>query len=309
MRIQKYLILALVLASGCNISHKQEVTKLEELPTHQKPYYIKAPIAKWSSIQSPCIDVAIENKTFSMELDLGFRGNLTFTKPYVDTISSKTFLKEKLMYGIRGKEYVTKLYQIPTLQIGKMTFLKPVLQEEKEDFIRDATFVPDGQKRSPRDPGRLGWQLFCKVNLLVDSKNSLIAFCDSIETLGKQGYEVKQFIDVPLFLERGLIEFDAKTPEGNLRCALDTGATWNMLNCEGKEEKTIDDMIWDPSNVIEYSSISINGKDFGPISFHKLPIKIPIRIEAILGADFFKNHIVFLDFNKKRIYFSKNQEK
>lgn len=308
VHIRKYFFLIFLFATSCNISNNQKITQFEESPRNQKPYFITVPITKWSAIQAPCVDIRIENKTFPVELDLGFRGNLTFTAQWVETLSSKTFLREKSMYGIRGKEYATKLYQIPALEVGKMTFFKPILQEEKEEFTKDSTFVKKGQKQSPKEPGRLGWELFYNVNLLVDAENSLIAFCDSLETLAKQGYEIEQFTRSPLLLERGLVEFNAEIPEGILRCVLDTGATWNMLNCGIEETQSIDDLMWHVDSIVERSSLKINGNDFGPISFHKLPIKIPIRIEAILGMDFFKNHIVFLDFRNKYVYFSKNKE-
>lgn len=307
MHILKYLLSIFLFITSCNISNK-DIPKCEKCPQPQKPYFITAPITKWSATQAPCLDILIEKKRISVELDLGFRGNVTFTKQWVDSLSSKTFLREKTMYGIRGKEYATNLYQVPALEIGKMTFLKPILQEEEEIFAKDSTFVQKGQKESPKEPGRVGWELFSNVNLLVDAKNSLIAFCDSLDTLEMHGYKVEEFTCSPLLLQRGLVEVEVEIPEGMVRCVLDTGSTWNMLNCESEPKQSIDDLIWKEDNIVEYSSLKINENDFGPISFHKLPIKIPIRVEAILGMDFFKNHIVFLDFKKKFIYFSKYQE-
>lgn len=264
-----------------------------------------APITKRSSIQAPCLDICIEDKTFSVELDLGYRGNLTCTKQYVDAIASKNFLRKKPMYGIRGKEYSTKLYQIPELKIEKMTFFKPILQEESDEFIRDATFVQNDEDPSPRDRNRLGWELFYNVNLLVDIKSSLIAFCDGLETLKQQGYEVENFISTPLFLEQGLIEVDTETPKGTLRCVLDTGATFNIINNKVKEEQSLNEALWDTDNLLNYPSFKINGKNFGSITFHQIPINLPIQIDAILGMEFFEENIVFLNFSKKTAYFYK----
>jgi hypothetical protein len=296
----------LLFSVSCNISHKKQIPRSTESSNRQKPYYIAVPITKRSSIRAPCLDVCIENSIFSVELDLGYQGNLTFTKEYSDTLHSKAFLREKTMYGIKGKEYPTKIYQVPALQIGKMTFLKPTIQEEEKDFSTDATFVHTGQQTSPCQPGRLGWELFYNVNLLVDSKNSLIAFCDGLETLKKHGYKIEEFTCTPLLLERGLIEFYAETSEGLLRCVVDTASTWNILNRNADEESSIENLMWNPDNIIEYSSFRINQKNFSPLVFHRLPIRIPIRIDAILGMDFFDNHLIFLDFKKKYIYFLKN---
>jgi len=89
------------------------------------------------------------------------------------------------------------------------------------EFVADSTFVQDGSSPSPREPGRLGWQLFYNANLLIDVNHSTIAFSDSIETLEKYGYSSSDFVQTPLFLERGVVEFDVDTSNGLVRCMLD----------------------------------------------------------------------------------------
>ncbi len=304
MKFKRFSILFFLLVCSCTVSQKQEIAQVEEGVSPEKPtYFVRVPITKYSSIQSPCVDIGIEDRVFSVELDLGYRGDLTVTKQSADLISSKNFIREKPMYGIRGKEYSTNLYRIPEVKIGKMTFFKPILQEEGEEFIKDATFVQNGGEPSQRDPGRLGWELFYNVNLLIDTKNSSIAFCDSLKTLQQHGYRVENFICTPLFLDQGLVEFFAETSEGRLRCMLDTGATWNILNSEIAEGQSIDQAMWDAANIIKYSSFRIDGKDFGPLTFHRIPIRAPIQIEAILGMEFFEENLVFLDFSEKTAYF------
>ena len=209
------------------------------------------------------------------------------------------------MHGIRGKEYPINLYQVPKLKIDKMAFIHPTVQEENVEFEKDAVFLREGSTHSPQEPGRLGWELFYHSNLLIDVKNSQIAFCDGLNTLTKQGYPVQDFIFAHLLLERGLVEFEAETPDGILRCTLDTGATWNMLNTEIDEGKPLEQVMWEPNRVREYPFFKASGKELGPLSFHTVPIKLPIHIEAILGMEFFRDHLVFLDFEKKQLYFYK----
>ncbi|MBI5272814.1 MAG: hypothetical protein HY861_02390 [Chlamydiia bacterium] len=277
-------------------------------PNHPKHeiFFVPVPITKLSSTQAPCIDVRIGNTTLSMELDLGFRGDLTLTGQSADAIGSKTFIFTKSMYGMLGKEYLTNIYRIPKASIGAMAFIQPTLQNDRDEFIADSVFVQGGGKPSPRPPGRVGWELFYNVNLLVDLKNSQIAFCDSVDTLQKQGYPTEHFVKTPLLLERGLVEFEASTGEGSLHCTLDTGATWNMLNTEIAEGRSIEQIAWDPENVLHYPSLKIGAEEFGPIDFHRIPIHLPIRIEATLGMEFFQDHLVFLDFSRGYAYFFKN---
>jgi hypothetical protein len=221
-----------------------------------------------------------------------------------DQIVPKQEIGHQTMYGIRGKEYLNTLYEIPKIGIGRMDFSNPILQSESRDFLIDAVFRKGNKKPLPRDPGRLGWCLFRDSNLLVDIQKEKIVFCDSQENLQQHGYFLHDWIEAPMLLERGLVEFEVMTPEGGLRCMLDTGSTYNLLNVSS--EQTIDQAIWDLENVIVYPWIKIGSQDLGSLEFHSVPISLPVPIEAILGMDFFSAHVVFLDFVNERILFEKS---
>ncbi len=310
MKINRIItIYALVILTfGCCLSphskNRNEQT-IHPSPNNGNSYFISVPITKLSSIQSPCVDVNIGDKLFSMELDLGFRGDLSLQSRFINQISPKTFIKTKPMYGIRGKKHLNNLYQIPKVKIGGMAFFESVLQEDSAEFVKNSVFVKNGGEPSAREPGRLGWEFFHATNLLIDIQNSTIAFCDSLDTLKQQGYPIEEFIDAPLHIEQGLVECIADTPEGPLRCMLDTGCTLNMLNSDIEEEK-IARAFWDPEYDIDYAYFKIKNIDFGPQKFHRFPITLPIRIDAILGMDFFEEHLVFIDFSNEKIYFSKD---
>jgi hypothetical protein len=240
-----------------------------------------------------------------MNLDLGFRGHVSITSGQINDISCKTSLGEQVMYGARGKSYNKKTYEIPSIKIGAIKFSSLILQEDSLECRNDATFHENKTKILPsHEPGRVGWELFVNTCLFIDAHNSKIAFCDSFETFKKKERGIDTFVKAPLLLERGLVEFDCLTPKGSVRCVLDTGSTWNVLN-EGNEEIS-EQALWLPDNIVQYPFFQIEGSDFGPIAFHRMSIRIPIRIEAILGMEFIKNHRIFLDFANKSIYFSSN---
>ena len=304
----KLLFVFLIVLCSCSLSHKHETDSATKISQNKPVYFVSVPFTKLSPIRSPCLDVEIEGKTFSTELDLGLRGDIAIEKEFIDQISLKTLIGTTPMYGIRGKEYPTNFYRIPKIQIGVMHFNQPILQEKSQEFVKDGTFIQSGRERSPRDPVRLGWSLFYDVNLLVDVKNFEIAFCDSLDTLKKRGYPIEAFTKCPLDLERGLVEFEAETPKGKLRCMLDTGTTCNMFNSEIAEGETVEQMIWEPENWLNYNFFKIEGNDFGPITFRRVPIHIPIRIEAVIGMEFIEDHLIFIDFANKLIYFAKNTD-
>lgn len=271
--------------------------KQEQVKHKNSHYFIDVPIVKFTATDVPCLSVQVDGKTFLVEFDLGFRGDCSFLPQYLEQVKNKTHLKPRKMYGVRGKEYEHKTYKIHRVRIGAMSFLNPTLQEESEEFLKDATLFEKEPDIGHREKGSLGWELFGHTNLLIDIKGQKIAFCDSLKTLKKHRYLVKDFIKAPLLLGRGLVEVAAKTEKRSLLCMLDTGATYNILNAEAEE---------DPENGVEFASFEIGGKELGPISFLQHPIKIPIHIEAILGMEFFREHLVFLDFSEGFAYIEKN---
>jgi hypothetical protein len=102
-----------------------------------------------------------------------------------------------------------------------------------------------------------------------------------------------------------MLQFEATTPTGSIRCWLDTGATWNILNIESDNNKTAEQLAWDAYNSKNIPIFKINQHDFGPIKFREIPIRFPFHVQAILGMEFFNEHLVFLDFDKNYAYFAK----
>jgi hypothetical protein len=297
-------LLALLISSCLKRDSYQEDRSIQTQNPH---FFVPIPLT-FSPCGSPYLDVEIDNQTFSMKFDLGLRGDLIIENTFIDQILSKQFIRSKPMYGFRGKEYQTNLYRIPKITIGAISFTQPILQENCEEARKDSVIVQTGEDLSSPGAGKIGWELFCNIKVLVDMKNSQVAFCDNLNTLKKYGYSIDDFVKIPLLTERGLVEFEAKTINGSLRCVLDTGTTWNILNAEIEEGKSIEQVIFEPSNILEYPSFAIDEKEFGPVAFHQIPIKIPIQIEAILGMEFFADHLIFLDFVEKAVYFKKSKK-
>lgn len=272
--------------------------------TQNADFFVRTPLA-FSSNGSPYLDVQIGGEIFSMKLDLGLRGDLSIASTFIDQIPSKRFIRSKPMYGFRGKEYQTNLYRIPKVTIGAMSFTQPILQENNEESRKDSVITQNGNELPCQGVGRVGWELFCNTKVLIDMRNSEVAFCESLNTLKKRGYVIEDFIKTPLSTERGLLEFEAQTPSGSLCCVLDTGTTWNILNTEIEKGKSIEETMWEPSNIVKCPSFTIGKEEFGPVEFHRIPIKMPIPIEAILGMEFFEDHLVFLDFADNFVYFKR----
>ena len=203
------------------------------------PYFIPVDVIKFTDANIPCITADITGVTLHAKLDLGFSGDLSVPLELLNTLEDKTFLGMRSNVSVFGKEHLSKVYHLPQMKFNQMILSHIWAQELNEELEEDGAFNLDGTKRIPDYClGSIGWRLFCKVNLFLDCAHAKIAFCDSLNTLREQGYPVEKFVVAPLLLDRGLLEFEAITEKGPLRCVVDTGSTSCCMNIKlpaGKE--------------------------------------------------------------------------
>jgi hypothetical protein len=285
----------------------------------ENPYFVPLKIGGFSSANIPYLKMNIENKALIAEIDLGCDEEICLPSEIIKELRTKKFIKRNRSYGFRGKTYESDVYRVEEVNIETMSFFPVKAEEINLEFEHDGN-LGEKKETSTYDLGRVGWCLFRNFNLLVDSKHSTLALCDSLETLRKQGYPVNSFTEASLLLDSGFIEFEATTEAGMLRCMLDTGCTLNMLNKDLEEGASNDHRIFtsgkgdqsflnpenknlltfDSTDVQELSAFNIGGKDFGPITFNR--IKSPVPIDAIIGMEFFFSNLVFIDFFNCKLY-------
>jgi hypothetical protein len=285
------------------------------------PYFYPVEISEFSSARIPCIQIIAEGKAALVQVDLG-TDDMNLPSEFLQNMSKK-FIQRELFCGLRGKKYESDFYELPKITIGNVSIFSVKVSETNLEFEKDATLASDEEKPSGPYLGRIGWKAFYGMNVLLDCEHSILAFCDSMDTLKKEGYPTEHFIEVPFLLNRGLIEFDAMTEKGLLRCVLDTGCTWSLLNkdLEGASNDHMilnpnnidpehyqlsnpdnaDLMVFDPEEIYKISAFKIGGKDFGTMSF--LRVKMPAQIDALIGMDFIDSTLIFIDFINRKMYF------
>lgn len=269
------------------------------------PHFYSMSITKCPRSNLPSISIEIEGKKKDFLIDLGFNGHICVSDNFLRQIEDKRFLTKSKIHNFRGIAHERNVYQIPKIEIGELTFHNLEVEEMDIKQHLDTTFPEENSEASSMEDGRFGWKIFENVNLFLDFHNSIFAFCDSLDTLKKEGYPVEAFIKIPMITEREMIELKVNTENGLFTCLLDTGSTLNILNKESKNGLPIEQAIWMPENKITLSQFQISKNDFGPISFVRLPLNLKTKIDAILGMQFFDTHMIFLDFEEKYIYLAK----
>lgn len=299
-----------------------------ELPCffNEKAHFVPLKINGFSSANIPQIEVQIEDSIILTKVDLGWEGGIALPQDILNTLNNKSFIKKHSFFSIRGRTYESDIYELPKIQIGKMDIFPMWAEEYNQESIADAS-LKRNNKILENHLGKMGWHVFRPFNLFLDCDHSLMIIVDSLETLKQQGYPVDTFIEAPLLLDRGSIDFEAITEAGPLRCVLDTGSTWNLLNknlentdqnhrlidLQHLDERPSD---FNPNNedLLVFNSEScwktqtfrVGDKEFGPVNFVQL--KSPLGLDAVIGMEFIDTHLIFIDFHNKKIYFSELPE-
>lgn len=269
----------------------------------KRSYYIPLKIKGYSSADIPCLELEIEGNKITAEFDLGYEGELGLPFEFLQNLKDKSFLRSRVSYGLGGKKYSSSVYALPRVVIQGVMFDFPEAEDLDLEFQRDITLVESGSNLSQTVHARIGWRLFQRYNLFLDKERSVIALCKNINELGNHGYAISSFTRVPLILDRGLLEFTAIADSGDVRCVLDTGATWNLFNNKSLFRSLPTEFCadFDVDNVVNVSAFKIGKSEFGPISFNQ--IDSVIEIDTILGMEFLNSVPVFIDFTEREISF------
>lgn len=292
-----FITLALLSVGGAGFflfkkNPQKEMRNFELLK--EEGYFIPLKIFGYSQSNLPFIEVDIENRTIPSLIDLGFQGMFSLPCPLLNNIGEKKWVKRNRSFGIKGRTYENDVYEVENIKIGNMSFPSVQIKEKCFDSMNEG--VVAGTPRIEHHYGSIGWELFTKYNLLVDCRQSVLALCDSLETLKQHQYPVEAFTETPM-ISSDFLFIEGVTEEGPLYFLLDTGSTWNILNRDLESE---DEFVYNEDDIQELSSFKIEGKEFGPITFRR--IKSPIKFDAILGMEFFDSHLVFIDFDNKKIH-------
>lgn len=269
----------------------------------RKTYFIPVQVVGNTYGRLPYVKVEIEGREYFFILDLGFSGQAKIASACLSEIPNKVFEKNSTSIGFSGSKYQKNVYRVPELKVDQMKFHSVLVEEDNIAFHVDSAISPSLGFIPEITSGALGCMLFQKACVCLDLHFSMIAFCDSFDTFKRELHPNNPFSKVPFFFSNGFIEFEMSTPNGPLHCLLDTGSTLNHINTPNLEDIPIKEFV---KAEVYFDNVQIGGKDFGPITFSPLPIKLPVNIEAIIGLEFLLQHVVFIDFLNHEIYFEKS---
>jgi hypothetical protein len=265
-------------------------------------YYFSIPVRIDDYWNLPLLQVEIEGNVYDVELDLGTRLS-TLPKDNLDGIN-KEFYGTFYGFDMHGKAYASSIYQVPKVKIYDC--LVPIMKicEESAEFIENSVLLGDA-KDLPYI-GRLGREMFEDRNFLLDFSQSKMILCKKFKDLKRENYSLEEFTKVPFVLNTMGICLQVETDTGIKTMLLDTGASRSLIRRAPLEEENVKEFsrgipIWYSKKLV------LGGRDFGEKRFGLFKIaSVMAQIDGILGMDFIKEHLVYIDMKQQVAYIGKN---
>lgn len=304
--MRKILLLCTLILLGvagwfCFRSSPHSPPSLLHIKNSYGPYCFFVELAKLNASSLPCVTIDIGSRKLEALLDTGCRASCKLSPEVIESLEHKKWVGSEMRYALQNYAVEHKIYEGLFISFGPIYFSDVAYMEQPAAESQAGIFIHNPDCAMDIESATVGWELFLTSNLFLDLGNNRFGFADSIASIQENGYP-HPFYEVPMLLEQGEVECYFATEKGPLRCLLDTGSTFNHLNATLSFEEALATF----DQKVEYEHFQLASQEFGPIAFHPLPISIPIQIEAILGMEFLRDHIVFLDFSLKRLYFAKS---
>lgn len=248
--------------------------------------------------------VEIQGKKYSLAIDLGDKFALSLNKHALKKLQKKPHDSLQNRDAI-GKSYETSAYVLSKIKLGDLIFDDVVVAEVNEEFVKNTILWADTDNLEEllNDRfGTIGRALLEKLNLLLDVQNSSFFASNDIKKLKENGYDLNQLVQISFEIGRTGVILPVKTEMGLIRLSIDTGSTVSLVRSsifQGigiKNEKH-------GFPIYTTSMFEIGSKNFGSMNLYLFDITPELHeIDGVLGMDFVKNHVIYIDYKDKVLY-------
>lgn len=271
-------------------------------------YFLNVSVVYSRFFNNPCIELEVEGAVYLVLIDSAASSEFTLNKESLAKMSNKQFIGTQKWIDFRGNQYESARYLVPEMKIKKMKINNAVVKEESVGFLTAGAIV---QAQRTKDEvlrefdGRMGLGMLEKLNWLFDFSNNVMIASSKISNLTRKGYFIDRFLKIPMKINNYGMTLCVDTDAGQLTLLLDTGSGKNLI----KPSLIKDKISENTSKIFKTSNFFIGGRNYGEQNFYPFEFSdFWDGIDGVIGMDFLKAHIFYLDFKNQLIYIGDSQE-
>jgi hypothetical protein len=239
---------------------------------------------------SPVAAIKVGSQTVPVGIDTG-GGAIALSEDVIRNAGGVKLAEELEWSDAYGQKYRVPQFKVPVITIGGRAF--------RDIVVIQATESRDSE--GPPVPNAIGGQFLSQFVTVID-------YVGQAFTLWPPGAESEisaacGTTRVPMEkteqLDLAVSAFN--TPSGTLRLLWDTGASYSMLPEALAANRRLETFLRGQTPFFNSTTLSVAGREFGPLEFVVPPLQLPSDFEGMLGANFFSSHVVCLDYEKREV--------
>lgn len=281
-------------------------------PFYAKGLLIKIPVRFDPRSEFPLLEVKIDEKKYVLGLDWGIYLAWVLEQDALEEINDKIPEGTCSYRDMKGNLYSAPTFRLPLIEIGNLHLHQALGAKENEEFKTVGSIVwpslkKESAKLSERIHGTIGREAFRDWNILFDFPHlSLYLSQKEISDFRKENWLIlHQVIEIPFEENKNGTIVSLETDLGSTRFMLDTGSTHSCLRSsrvKRENAKEVRPEKW----VFTSQKFGFGDIDFGKKEFFLFEFTSILNdVDGILGVDFFKHHIIYLDYKNKKVLICK----
>lgn len=201
-------------------------------------------------------------------------------------------LGDAVMNDERGRRLIRPRFRIPVVSLGGHTF----------HDVNAVEALSSADEKSPI-PNVIGKYFLGEYFVVIDFAAATVSLWPS-DTRNPSGVRCgRARIPMEPTREERLAVSVFDTPAGRVRLAWSTSSGYSVLAQTTANRLSLATITHGPNSPSFYRSdtLSVAGREMGPLEFVVLPVQLPEDFDGMLGHDFFVRHIVCLDYQRREI--------
>lgn len=236
---------------------------------------------------SPVATIQVGSQTVQVGIDTG-GGAIALSEDVIRNAGGVRLSEEQEWSDAYGQKYRVPKFRMPVITIGGRAF-------------REIVVIQAAEMEGPPVHNGIGGQFLSQFVTVID-------YAGQSFTLWPPGAESE--ISAACGTARVPMEkteqFDLavsafNTPSGTLRLLWDTGASYSMLPEALAASRRLETFLRGQTPFYNSATLSVAGREFGPLEFAVLPLQLPSDFEGVFGANFFSAHVVCLDYENREV--------
>jgi len=259
----------------------------QAIPDVEQPIHLSLSFVR----SNPVTTITVGGRDVQAVIDTGGDGAVTLSRDVIASAGGLRLRDALVSTDPFGREVRKPRFRVPVITIGGRTF-------ENID-VAQMPIRPAGD--GPPVPNGIGRQFLGRYFAVVDYAGGFI----DLWPPGARNVDRTNCGSTRIPMQRTeqseLIVSYFDTQSGRISLLWDTGAASSVLTEAVAENLRLTTMLRGQTKFYQSKTLTAVGRDFGPIEFVVLPLKLPEDFQGLLGENFFEHHVVCLDYQLREI--------